>query len=82
MFPCASIPMGGLRVDEASGLVSRPDGSLIAGLYAAGRAAVGIPSKFYVSGTAIADCVFSGRRAGRAAAAAVAECKAELRVAS
>jgi 3-oxo-5alpha-steroid 4-dehydrogenase len=30
---------------------------------------VGIPSHFYVSGTSLADCVFSGRRAGAVAAA-------------
>lgn len=33
-------------------------------LYAAGRAAVGICSNSYVSGLSLADCVFSGRRAG------------------
>jgi 3-oxo-5alpha-steroid 4-dehydrogenase len=63
-FPCPTIPMGGLVVDEGTGGVLRTDGTTIAGLYAAGRAAVGIPSGFYVSGTSIADCVFSGRRAG------------------
>lgn len=67
-FPCPSITMGGLLVDEATGHVLRADGSPIEGLYAAGRAAKGIPSGFYVSGTSIADCVFSGRRAGRHAA--------------
>lgn len=65
---CGTIPMGGLRVNEATGLVIRADGSDIAGLYAAGRNAVGIPSHFYVSGTSIADCVFAGRRAGLHAA--------------
>ncbi len=39
-------------------------------LYAAGRTAVGICSNSYVSGLSLADCVFSGRRAGRHAAAA------------
>lgn len=68
-FPCPAIPMGGLVVDEESGTVLRLDGTPICGLYAAGRAAVGIPSGFYVSGTALADCVFSGRRAGHCAAA-------------
>ncbi|KJS09598.1 MAG: hypothetical protein VR73_01685 [Gammaproteobacteria bacterium BRH_c0] len=67
-FRCPTIPMGGLVVDEDSGQVLREDGSAIAGLYAAGRAAVGIPSGFYVSGSSIADCVFSGRRAGHSAA--------------
>ena len=35
----------------------------------AGRSAVGICSRQYVSGLSIADCVFSGRRAARHAAA-------------
>ena len=42
------------------------------GLYAAGRSAVGLCSRSYVSGLSLADCVFSGRRAGRHAAAAAA----------
>lgn len=65
---CPIIPMGGLRVDEDSGEVLRPNNTAIKGLYAAGRAAVGIPSGFYVSGSSLADCVFSGRRAGASAA--------------
>ena len=60
--------LGGLKVDEESGLVLRDDGTTIAGLYAAGRTAIGICSNLYVSGLAVADCVFSGRRAGRHAA--------------
>jgi 3-oxo-5alpha-steroid 4-dehydrogenase len=67
-FPCPSIPMGGLMVDEDTGIVLRADGSRITGLYAAGRTAKGIPAGFYVSGTSVADCVFSGRRAGQHAA--------------
>lgn len=63
--PCASLTLGGLRVEESSGLVLREDGSTIKGLYAAGRTAVGIPSRGYVSGLSIADCIFSGRRAAR-----------------
>jgi len=63
-FPCPTITMGGLAVDEDSGHVTRSDGSHIEGLFAAGRAAKGVPSGFYVSGTSVADCVFSGRRAG------------------
>ena len=39
------------------------------GLYAAGRNAVGICSNSYVSGLSLSDCIFSGRRAGRHAAA-------------
>lgn len=67
-FNCPIIPMGGLRVDEDSGQVLAEDDQPIDGLYAAGRAAVGIPSGFYVSGSSIADCVFSGRRAGHTVA--------------
>jgi len=48
--------------------VLRPDGSPIDGLYAAGRTAAGLCSRSYVSGLSLADCVFSGRRAGRHAA--------------
>jgi 3-oxo-5alpha-steroid 4-dehydrogenase len=65
--PLATFTLGGLVVDEESGAVLKADKSPIAGLYAAGRAALGIPSNFYISGLSIADCVFSGRRAGRCA---------------
>ena len=58
--------LGGLQVDEASGLVKREDGSTVAGLYAAGRTAVGLCSQAYLSGMSIADTVFSGRRAAGA----------------
>ncbi|HMD28484.1 MAG TPA: FAD-binding protein, partial [Steroidobacteraceae bacterium] len=68
LLPGNAITLGGLRVSEETGNVKRADGSSIPGLYAAGRAAVGIPSQCYVSGTSIADCVFSGRRAGHSAA--------------
>jgi len=66
---CMIITMGGLAVDEDTGQVLRGGTTPINGLYAAGRTAVGIPSHFYVSGTSLADCVFSGRRAGAVAAA-------------
>lgn len=69
MLPCTVMTMGGLVVDEQSGQVLREDRTPIEGLYAAGRTAVGIPSQLYVSGLSIADGVFSGRRAGRSAAA-------------
>lgn len=59
--------LGGLTVDEGSGGVRRDNGDVIKGLYAAGRTASGLPSAGYVSGLSIADCVFSGRRAGQAA---------------
>ena len=67
-YPCPSLTLGGLRVDEVTGNVQRDDGSSIAGLFAAGRNAVGVCSEGYVSGLAIADAVYSGRRAGRVAA--------------
>jgi 3-oxo-5alpha-steroid 4-dehydrogenase len=58
--------LGGLMVDEDSGAVARPDGQVIKGLYAAGRAAVGICSNgYFSSGVSLQDCVFSGRRAAR-----------------
>lgn len=69
IFPCPVITLGGLRVDESSGAVLRADGAPIGGLYAAGRAALGIASNHYVSGLSLADCVWSGRRAGRTATA-------------
>ncbi len=63
------LTLGGLVVDETTGLVRRADGSVIDGLYAAGRSAVGLCSNSYVSGLSLADCVFSGRRAAHAASA-------------
>jgi len=60
--------LGGLEVDEDSGVVLREDGSAVTGLYAAGMAAKGLHSNGYISGLSIADGVFSGRRAGRHAA--------------
>jgi 3-oxo-5alpha-steroid 4-dehydrogenase len=68
LFPCPTLTLGGLAVDEDTGLVRRADGSAVAGLYAAGRTAVGVSSGLYVSGLSIADGVFSGRRAGLHAA--------------
>ncbi|MGE8365918.1 FAD-binding protein [Cupriavidus sp.] len=70
VFPCSAITLGGLRVDEASGRVlAEGSEDAIAGLYAAGRTAVGIASNHYVSGLSLADCIWSGRNAGRAIAA-------------
>jgi 3-oxo-5alpha-steroid 4-dehydrogenase len=63
--PCPSLTLGGLAINEKSGLVLHENGQDIQGLYAAGRSAVGIPSKGYVSGLSIADCIFSGRRAAK-----------------
>ncbi len=62
------LTLGGLTVDTATGNVRTAAGDRVEGLYAAGRTAVGICSKSYVSGLSLADCVFSGRRAGRHAA--------------
>jgi 3-oxo-5alpha-steroid 4-dehydrogenase len=58
-YPCPMLTLGGLVVDEQTGAVQG-----VRGLYAAGRSAVGVCSESYVSGLALADCVFSGRRAG------------------
>lgn len=68
LFPGPCITLGGLRVDERTGTVLREDGSAVAGLFAAGRTAVGIASRSYVSGLSLADCIHSGRRAGLASA--------------
>lgn len=69
--PAFMITLGGLRLEERTGLVIREDGSTIGGLYAAGRVASGLCSNgYHMSGYAIADAVFSGRRAGRSAASA------------
>lgn len=59
-YPCPTLTLGGLVVDEETGQVQG-----VPGLYAAGRSAVGVCSESYVSGLALADCVFSGRRAGQ-----------------
>jgi 3-oxo-5alpha-steroid 4-dehydrogenase len=63
--PAPVLTLGGLMVDHGTGQVLRADGTTVPGLYAAGRSAVGLCSRSYVSGLSIADCVFSGRRAGR-----------------
>jgi len=68
--PAQAFTMGGLDLEEGTGHVRRADGSSVPGLYAAGRTGVGLCSGGYVSGLSIADTVFGGRRAGRAAAGA------------
>ena len=68
VFPLGALTLGGLRVNECSGAVLDQQGQAIGGLYAAGRTALGIPSHLYISGLSLADCVFSGRRAGAAVA--------------
>jgi 3-oxo-5alpha-steroid 4-dehydrogenase len=67
-YPAPMLTLGGLAVSEQTGHVLRADGSDIPGLYAAGRTAVGLCSSSYVSGLSLADCVYSGRRAGRSVA--------------
>ena len=65
--PAPVLTLGGLVVTPESGQVLRPDGRPVEGLYAAGRTAAGLCSRSYVSGLSLADCIFSGRRAGRSA---------------
>jgi 3-oxo-5alpha-steroid 4-dehydrogenase len=62
---CAVMTLGGLAVDEKTGQVLSENGDVVPGLYAAGRNAVGICSRQYVSGLSIADCVYSGLRVAR-----------------
>jgi 3-oxo-5alpha-steroid 4-dehydrogenase len=69
-YPAPVLTLGGLVVAPGSGQVLRPDGRPVDGLYAAGRTAAGLCSRSYVSGLSLADCVFSGRRAGHHAATA------------
>lgn len=59
------LTLGGLVVRERTGAVLSSYGAPVPGLYAAGRTAIGICSNAYVSGLSLADCVFSGRRAGK-----------------
>lgn len=68
LFPCPTLTLGGLKVDDKTGQVLSGKSKPIPGLYAAGRNAIGIASWNYVSGLSIADGVYSGRRAARAMA--------------
>jgi 3-oxo-5alpha-steroid 4-dehydrogenase len=65
----AGFTLGGLRC-TLDGQVQRADGSVIAGLYAAGACAANIAQdgKGYSSGTQLGEGSFFGRRAGRHAA--------------
>jgi 3-oxo-5alpha-steroid 4-dehydrogenase len=65
----AGFTLGGLRC-TADGQVQRPDGTVVAGLYAAGACASNIAQdgKGYSSGTQLGEGSFFGRRAGRHAA--------------
>lgn len=62
------ITLGGLDVDWRTGRVIGGDGEPIAGLYAAGRNAAGVPAGGYVSGLSTADNIYTGRRCGNEAA--------------
>ena len=63
--------LGGLDT-TVDGQVLTSQGEVIPGLYAAGRTACGVPRRGdgYASGSSVGDATFSGRRAGRQAAAA------------
>ncbi|HEY3504430.1 MAG TPA: FAD-binding dehydrogenase [Actinocatenispora sp.] len=67
--------LGGLQTD-LSGRVLRADGTPLPGLYAAGEVAGfgggGVHGYRSLEGTFLGGCLFSGRRTGRAAAAATA----------
>ncbi len=67
--------LGGLQTDLES-RVLRPDGEPLPGLYAAGEVAGfgggGVHGYRSLEGTFLGGCLFSGRTAGRAAAAAIA----------
>ena len=63
---CPTISLGGILVDEDTGQAQGADGLPIPGLFAAGRNAIGISSNHYISGLSLADCIFSGRTAGKA----------------
>jgi len=67
----AGFTLGGLRC-TADGQVQRADGSVVAGLYAAGACASNIvqDGKSYCSGLQLGEGSFFGRRAGRHAALA------------
>ncbi|HKK51132.1 MAG TPA: FAD-binding protein, partial [Myxococcota bacterium] len=63
----AVFTLGGLASDP-DGHVLDPEGRVIPGLYAAGRATSGLAVGGYSSGLSLGDGSFFGRRAGRAAA--------------
>lgn len=63
--------LGGVATDEW-GRALAADGSIVPGLFAAGRAASGMHGRGYITGTSIGDATFFGRRAGRAAAVGLA----------
>lgn len=68
-YPAVAFTLGGLQTTPG-GEVLDATGTRIAGLYAAGRAACGIPrwGEGYSSGTSLGDSSFFGRQAGMNAA--------------
>ena len=66
-YLCPTISLGGIVVDEGTGQALGASGLPIPRLYAAGRNAIGISSNHYISGLSLADCIFSGRTAGKTA---------------
>ena len=67
----ASFTLGGLNT-RPTGEVLSVDGSVIPGLYAAGRTSAGLTraGRYYASGMSIGGSSFFGRLAGKQAAAA------------
>jgi 3-oxo-5alpha-steroid 4-dehydrogenase len=65
-WPAAGFTLGGLAT-LTTGQVLNPDGVVIPGLYAAGRAACGLPrwGEGYSSGMSLADASYFGRLAGK-----------------
>merc|ERR1712007_70280 len=70
-FVTMFMTLGGLSVSDKGQVLHRDTGKPIAGLYAAGRNACGIPASSYTSGLSLSDCMWSGTRAGRAAGCAM-----------
>jgi len=66
--PYPVFTLGGLWT-LPTGEVRDVDGEVVSGLFAAGRTASGIPAQGYNSGLSLADATWSGRLAGRTAAA-------------
>jgi succinate dehydrogenase/fumarate reductase flavoprotein subunit len=67
-MPYPFFTLGGIHTNTRSEVLTA-DGSVIPGLYAAGRTASGLCAHGYSSGVSIADATFFGRRAGESAAA-------------
>jgi 3-oxo-5alpha-steroid 4-dehydrogenase len=63
----AVFTLGGLHT-TVDGEVLSPDGDVVPGLFAAGRATAGIAAPGYSSGISIGEGTLFGRRAGRRAA--------------